>query len=190
MSLYFMNRIFILFASTLLLITSLWGCSTAQMAIEKIKSIDVPNPAVVYKIEIVQGNFVSAEQVAALRPGMQRAQVKNILGTPLLTDLFHADRWDYVFTISRDGKTSTPRKLAVFFKGESLARWEGDEMPSESEFVKALSAGRKPGIIPPLAASDKQLADAKARESAASVRTTPEVARPTPNKVFPPLEAQ
>src|SRR5215471_11672708 len=54
-----------------------------------------------YKVEVVQGNFVSKEQVEALKPGMTRQQVREILGTSLLVDVFHADRWDYVFTIRR-----------------------------------------------------------------------------------------
>src|SRR5438094_346202 len=56
-----------------------------------------------YRIEIVQGNVVTKEQLALLRPGASRVQVRDALGSPLLTDLFHADRWDYVFTIKRPG---------------------------------------------------------------------------------------
>jgi outer membrane protein assembly factor BamE len=114
-------------------LTALSGCQSTRTVTDKIRNLEAP--AVIYKMEVVQGNFVSSEQVAALRAGMPKAQVKNILGTPLLTDIFHLDRWDYVFTISRDGKTQPPRKLTVFFKGESLDRWEGDTMPSETEFV-------------------------------------------------------
>jgi outer membrane protein assembly factor BamE len=51
-----------------------------------------------YKVDVIQGNFVSKEQVEQLRPGMTRDQVKATLGTPLMASLFHADRWDYVFT--------------------------------------------------------------------------------------------
>ena len=56
-----------------------------------------------YKVEVVQGNFVSKEQVEALKPGMSRQQVRDILGTPLVTSVFHGDRWDYVFTLKRQG---------------------------------------------------------------------------------------
>ena len=56
-----------------------------------------------YKVEVVQGNFVSKEQVEQLKPGMSRQQVRELLGTSLLTDVFHANRWDYVFTIRRQG---------------------------------------------------------------------------------------
>ena len=71
-----------------------------------------------YRIEVVQGNFVSKEQLQALRPGMTRLQVKEILGTPLITSVFHADRWDYAFTIRRKGTQPQQRKLSVFFQND------------------------------------------------------------------------
>ena len=57
-----------------------------------------------YRAPVVQGNVVTREQVAVLRPGMSRIQVRDILGTPLLTSVFHADRWDYVFTLRQQGR--------------------------------------------------------------------------------------
>src|SRR5665647_143149 len=101
-----------------------------------------------YKVEIVQGNFVSREQVAALKPGMSRQQVRDILGTPLVASVFHTDRWDYVFTLKRRGVPAQERKLAVFFKGGVLDRFEGDEMPSEAEFVATLDNKRKDAKVP------------------------------------------
>ena len=74
------------------------GCGTVDSASSRLASAITP-----YKIEIVQGNFVSKEQVAALEKGMSRIQVKEVLGTPLIANLFRADRWDYVFTIKRPG---------------------------------------------------------------------------------------
>jgi outer membrane protein assembly factor BamE len=79
-----------------------------------------------YKIEIQQGNFVSQEMVSQLKPGMSQEQVRFTLGTPLLTDIFHADRWDYVYwRETADGKREQ-RKLAVFFEGGKLVRVDGD----------------------------------------------------------------
>jgi outer membrane protein assembly factor BamE len=79
-----------------------------------------------YKIEIQQGNFVSQEMVSQLKPGMSQEQVRFTLGTPLLTDIFHADRWDYVYWREAvDGKREQ-RKLAVFFEGGKLVRVDGD----------------------------------------------------------------
>src|SRR3954449_9201280 len=79
-----------------------------------------------YKPEIQQGNFVSQELVAQLKPGMTREQVRFLLGTPLLTDIFHADRWDYVYwRESQSGKRES-RRVALFFSDGKLARIEGD----------------------------------------------------------------
>ena len=110
-----------------------------------------------YKIEVVQGNFVSKEQTEALKPGMTRAQVRDILGTPLLQSVFHADRWDYVFTMKRQGVESQARQLTLYFKGDVMERVEGDQMPSESEFVTLLGAQRKARAVLLLEASEDSL---------------------------------
>ena len=110
-----------------------------------------------YRHDVVQGNFVSKEQVEALRPGMSRLQVRDTLGTPLLASMFHADRWDYVFTLKRQNVEPQQFRLAVFFKGDLLERFEGDAMPSESEFVDRLAGGRKAGKVPVLEASEADL---------------------------------
>jgi outer membrane protein assembly factor BamE len=111
-----------------------------------------------YKIDVVQGNFVSREQVEALQPGMSRQQVRDILGTPLVTSLFHADRWEYVFTIKRPSSEIQTRKLTVFFQGDTLERFEGDEMPSETEFVATSGSRKGKGKVPSLEATEAQLA--------------------------------
>jgi outer membrane protein assembly factor BamE len=84
-----------------------------------------------YRIEIQQGNFVTQEMVSQLKPGMTKEQVRGILGTPLLTDIFHANRWDYVYTReTADGKREQ-RKIAVFFTEEKLASVDGDVVPAQ-----------------------------------------------------------
>lgn len=103
-----------------------------------------------YKIDVIQGNFVSKEMVAALKPGMTKDQVGEILGTPLLVSVFHADRWDYVFTIRRQGVEPQSRRLTVFFKGDSMQRYESDPMPTESEFVNSIASSRQFGSVPKL----------------------------------------
>jgi outer membrane protein assembly factor BamE len=79
-----------------------------------------------YRIDIQQGNFVSQEMVAQLKRGMTKEQVRFVLGTPLVTDIFHADRWDYVYLLDRPGQPRVQRRLAVFFEGDRLSRLEGD----------------------------------------------------------------
>ncbi len=96
-----------------------------------------------YKIDVAQGNFVSKEQISALKLGMPRAQVMDILGTPLLVSVFHADRWEYVFTLKRQGVDTKPYKLTVHFKGDALDKIDGEGMLTEQEFVESLSGNKK-----------------------------------------------
>jgi outer membrane protein assembly factor BamE len=99
--------------------------------------------SILYKAEIAQGNFVSKEQVAALKLGMPRLQVADILGTPLLVSVFHADRWEYVFSLKRQGIDTPSYKLTVHFKGDALDKIDGSNMPTEQEFIETLSGGKK-----------------------------------------------
>jgi outer membrane protein assembly factor BamE len=79
-----------------------------------------------YRMEIQQGNFISQEMVSKLSPGMSKEQVRLTLGTPLLTDIFHADRWDYVYWREGQDRKREQRKLAVHFSDGKLVRLEGD----------------------------------------------------------------
>ena len=78
-----------------------------------------------YRIDIRQGNQIDRKLVDQLEPGMSKRQVEFLLGTPLLTDPFHSDRWDYVYNLIVDGKEVENRRLTVFFEGELLKRIEG-----------------------------------------------------------------
>ena len=79
-----------------------------------------------YRIEIQQGNYISHEMVGQLKPGMSKEQVRLTLGTPLLNDVFHADRWDYVYWREKPGTKREQRKLTVFFEDGKLTRLDGD----------------------------------------------------------------
>jgi len=139
-----------------------------------------------YRIEIVQGNFVSSEQVAALKPGMTRLQVRDLLGSPLLTSVFHAERWDYAFSIRRTGAAPQQRHLSVYFKGDLLERHAGDAMPSESDFVASLYP-RKAAVQPAqLQATEAQLQAAQGSAAPATAAPLPALAAPRRN--YPPLE--
>lgn len=83
-----------------------------------------------YRIDIQQGNYVSQEMVTRLKPGMTKEQVRFVLGTPLVTDIFHAERWDYVYTLERRGVARQQRRLAIFFQDGKLARLDGDVTPA------------------------------------------------------------
>jgi outer membrane protein assembly factor BamE len=141
-----------------------------------------------YKVEVVQGNFVSREQVEAIKPGMGRQQVRDILGTPLVSSIFHADRWDYVFTLKRQGVAPQERKLTVFFKDDQLERFEGDEMPSEAEFVASLDSKRKPGKVPQLEATEESLKQFSSGRTAPPSPAAPPAPAGAPAATYPPLE--
>ena len=79
-----------------------------------------------YRIPIQQGNFVSQEMASQLKPGMTKDQVRVVLGTPLLNDIFHSERWDYVYWREDAAGKREQRKLAVFFEDGKLARVDGD----------------------------------------------------------------
>lgn len=158
------------------------GCGSMTMG-ERIGSVITP-----YKVEVVQGNFISKEQVEALQKGMSREQVRQVLGTPLVTSLFHGERWDYVFTLKRQGVEPQQRRLTVFFNGDVLDRTEGDEMPSEAEFVATLDR-RKQGKVPRLEATEEELRAFSSKQTSAEPAAQPApVATPPAPASYPPLE--
>lgn len=153
------------------LLVTLSACGSFDGASSRLVNVVTP-----YKMDIVQGNFVSREQTAALKEGMSRTQVRDILGTPLLTSIFHADRWDYVFTFKRQGTEPQARRVTVFFKDDVLAKVQADALPSEAEFVASLDSGRKVHKVPVLEMSED------------SLKVTA-VAKPIEAKPLPPLPA-
>lgn len=149
------------------------------------KWLDVISP---YRIDRVQGNVITREQLAVLKPGMPRTLVKDILGTPLLTSVFHADRWDYVFTFARQGAESQSRRVTVFFKGENLDRFEADELPSEAEFVATLKSMPTEGKLPAMEATPESLKKFPVTPAAAAPAATPAPATAQAPANYPPLE--
>ena len=83
-----------------------------------------------YRIEIQQGNYVSQEMISQLKPGMTKEQVRFILGTPMVTDIFHSDRWDYVYWREAPNGARESRKITVMFEQGQLARVDGGVTPS------------------------------------------------------------
>ena len=111
------------------------------------KSVEVPKvPGITpYRMVIQQGNFISQEMVSQLKPGMTKEQVRFILGTPLVTDIFHADRWDYVFFREMPNGKREQRNLSVVFENSKLARVVGDLLPSDGTVQ---SSGFEPQVKP------------------------------------------
>jgi len=85
-----------------------------------------------YQMDIQQGNVVTQEMIAKVQPGMTRSQVRFALGTPLVADVFHPDRWDYVYQHRKGGELREQRRIVVVFKDDRLVRIEGDVVPARS----------------------------------------------------------
>ncbi|MCF8197177.1 MAG: outer membrane protein assembly factor BamE [Sulfuritalea sp.] len=85
-----------------------------------------------YRIDVRQGNFVTQEMVAQLKPGLSREQVRFILGSPLVADMFHEDRWDYIYRFRPGAGEVQQRSLAVFFQDNKLTRVAGDVVAEEA----------------------------------------------------------
>ena len=96
-----------------------------------------------YRPDIQQGNFVSQEMLSQLKVGQTRDQVKFILGTPLLTDVFHADRWDYPFYLARGNGELTSARVTVFFKDNVVTKFDGGNLPTEKEYIARIAGAPK-----------------------------------------------
>jgi outer membrane protein assembly factor BamE len=107
----------LLIPSLLLLATGLGACSSTP---------DITSRISPYRIDVRQGNYVTQDMVAKLKPGMSRDQVRFALGTPLVADMFHADRWDYVYRFQPGRGEAQLRRLIVFFQDGKLVRVGGD----------------------------------------------------------------
>jgi len=147
--------------------------------------LDIITP---YRVEVLQGNVITKEMIANVKPGLSRDQVRDALGSPLLTSAFHADRWDYVFTMRRQGVEPQRRSVVAYFKGDVLERIEAPELPSENDFVSSIRPARSASAAPPVLALTDEQRNALPRpvkgEGAAAVG--PQGA----TRPYPPLEAQ
>lgn len=108
-----------------------------------------------YTLDIQQGVVIDEDMIARLKPGMSRTQVGYVLGSPLLADPFHANRWDYVFYTRKKNKMSQVHNLSVYFKADKMDRFESDypfpvksvEPPKTAKAAEAQPAG--PAEPPP-----------------------------------------
>ena len=107
----------------------------------------------VYKIDVNQGNFITQDLVEKLKTGQTKPQVRLILGTPLVADAFHANRWDYVFRYESGGRVLEERKFNVQFQDDKLAKWGGEEFPISP--VRGYAGERKEGVTTSISADDK-----------------------------------
>lgn len=164
-------------AGTALIAFGLAGCGSFQ-------SFNLVNVFRPYRVEIVQGNVVTKERAERVEPGMSRAQVRDILGTPLLTDIFHADRWDYTFLLNRPGTPTQLRVVVVYFEDDRLKRIDAPELPTEAEFLNLIKVYRPRGDVPVLALTEEQIKALPVPPLPAPAASAPE----GPVRSYPPLE--
>lgn len=156
--------------------------SIASVSGEKVMGLVTP-----YRVEVVQGNVLTKELVAKVKPGMSRAQIRDILGSPLLTDVFHDERWDYAFSIRRQGTPYQQRLVVAWFEGDLLKSLDvpGD-LPSEDEFVAAITTYKPTDAVPKLSLSEAERNALK--PPVKPVEPTPELMGP--QRTYPPLESK
>ena len=136
-----------------------------------------------YRIDIVQGNAITQEQAALIKPGLTRLQVRDVLGTPLVADPFHTNRWDYIFTLRRPNTDVQRRSVVVTFEGDVVKTMEAPDLPSEREFVASISRFKDPRA-PKLELSEEE-------RKALPMPVRKEVPPPEPMgpvREYPPLE--
>jgi len=106
------------------------GCSRDEKPFQpKASASALEQLPFVYKMTVQQGNLVTEEMIDSLEPGMTKSQVRFLLGTPMLTDLFHTDRWDYTYTIRRGHNPMAITRLTLLFENDSLVQVQGDLRP-------------------------------------------------------------
>ena len=138
------------FAGAVFLCAVISGCSSVPRIINE------------YKIDIQQGNVLTQDMVSQLKPGLTKDQVRFILGSPVLMDMFHANRWDYVYRFQKGGSTTVEmRKFSTFFDANHrLVRVAGDVTGASAEDSAKATESRmseidlgsisSDGTVPPL----------------------------------------
>ncbi len=140
-----------------------------------------------YRVEIVQGNVITREQIEAVKPGMTREQVRDALGAPLLTDVFHGERWDYVFTLRRQGLEQQRRSVVAWFERDTLKKVEAPtDLPSEVEFVAGITRSNSSKPTTKLVLTDEERSALPVPTKTEPVAAT--AAASAPARTYPPLE--
>ncbi len=97
-------------------------------------------PPILYKIDVQQGNVITEEMLDKLKPGMTKAQVLFVLGSPLIVDTFRDNRWDYVYIFREKGKLVEQKRLTIFFENDKIVHIENHLTFSKHSTVTAPAA--------------------------------------------------
>ena len=155
---FLLNKIILLIAFSIIISSIITGCSKRADGTRKIP--------LVYRVDIQQGNVIEQSMINKLEPGMSKSKVRFIMGTPLLVDPFHSNRWEYIYSIEPGGGERAQRHIAVFFKDDKLTHLEGDittvygrsneEDSSETSNIIVTGERKEKGLFGRLFGSDKK----------------------------------
>ena len=149
-----------------------------------------------FKMDIQQGNVVTSKMLLQLRPGMTKSQVKFIMGTPLIVDSFHKDRWDYFYQLRQAGKIVEQRRVILDFDKELLTKVRGDVVPQgnagaatgvDTITAKSITVEPKPKEKSMLDKLKFWQKDEPVKEVAKPI--SPEAAKPAPVEAAPATNA-
>jgi len=167
---------------TLLVLLLIAGCSSVS--------------SVLYKIDVQQGNVITQEMVEKLKPGMTRSQVRFVLGSALISDIFHENRWDYVFRLEQNGILIEQYKLTVFFEDDKLARTEGDfsesfasvspQLVEPAKFPTEEKRDTELSPEPTAPSAEQDVPTILAIEEKYDTKSSPEPTVPSVEEVLPP----
>lgn len=120
------------------------GCARNKKKDDEYRSSVLSDLPFVYKMTVQQGNIVTEEMLDQLELGQTKSQVRYLLGTPLLADMFHTNRWDYTYTIRRGHSPMTTSRLTLYFEEDALSRIDGPIRPNPN---RALAADEEREVI-------------------------------------------
>jgi len=135
-----------------------------------------------HRIDVQQGNALAQENVARLKPGLNRSQVRFLLGTPLVVDPFRNDRWDYVYVYYKAGKLAEQKRITLFFDGDTLARIDGDlppAGPAPAPVVQAAPKAEAPVAPPAVTTAPLPVATAPQPAPLPAAASQPQTVAPT-----------
>jgi outer membrane protein assembly factor BamE len=102
----------------------------------------------VYRIDVQQGNVIEQDMINKLKPGMDKNQVRYIMGTPLITDPFHSNRWDYVYSMEPGGGERQQRRVTIYFEDEKLAHVDGDIQIRTTPLLEEETRNERNVVVP------------------------------------------
>jgi outer membrane protein assembly factor BamE len=165
-----------------LLIGGLSGCQ----APDGTRSV---GPLKIYRMEVVQGNVVTREAWSRMRVGLLRDQVRMLLGSPLITDAFHQDRWDYAFTLHRPGSALKQYRVTVYFSQDKVTQFDEADLPSEQEFVASIDTAKPDPLNRSLEMTTAEIAGLPVPKVVAETRPAAAGSASAPMRDYPPLES-